>query len=179
MRFTFEPVTHADFAQLSRWRGEPHVERWWPGPHDLGSIETEYRPLVDGSDATKAFICRLDDRPIGYVQSYRLADEPAWRATIGAAIGEDAAVGIDYFIGEADLIGRGVGSTMIEAFVAIVWRVYDDVPSVVVAVQQENAASWRALERAGFARVWQGRLDTDDPSDQGPAYLYRMDRIES
>ena len=44
--------------------------------------------------------------------------------------------------------------------------------AVVVAVQQANRASWRALEGAGFRRQWEGLLVTDDLSDQGPAYLY-------
>jgi aminoglycoside 6'-N-acetyltransferase len=48
-----------------------------------------------------------------------------------------------------------------------------------VAVQQENPASWRALEGAGFQRVWAGMLDSDDPSDQGPSYLYSMRRPPS
>ncbi|HUD69911.1 MAG TPA: GNAT family N-acetyltransferase [Acidimicrobiales bacterium] len=66
MRFSFEPVTRTDFSLLSRWRGTPHAERWWPGPYDLASIEREYRPIVDGADATRAFISRLDDRPYLY-----------------------------------------------------------------------------------------------------------------
>jgi aminoglycoside 6'-N-acetyltransferase len=157
----------------------PHVKRWWPGPHDLAAIESEYQPRVDGADSTMAFICRLHDRPIGYVQAYRLADEPDWQTTIAAAIASVDAVGIDYYIGEADVIGRGIGSARLAAFVEEVWRVYADVSSVIVAVQQANAASWGALERAGFTRVWQGLLDTDDPSDQGPAYLYRAERSGS
>jgi RimJ/RimL family protein N-acetyltransferase len=32
-----------------------------------------------------------------------------------------------------------------------------------VAVSQGNAASWRALEKAGFTRCWAGDLATDDP----------------
>jgi len=178
MRFRFEPLTRGDFSLLSRWRGMPHVEQWWPGPHDLASMEREYRPIVDGADATRAFISCLDDRPVGYAQSYRLADETDWHLTIAAAIGDVAEVGIDYFIGEAELIGRGIGSAMIASFVDTVWHLYADASSIVVAVQQENSASWRALERVGFTRVWQGRLDTDDSSDQGPGYLYLVVRSD-
>jgi aminoglycoside 6'-N-acetyltransferase len=174
--FTFTPLTGADFERLSGWLRQPHVERWWPGPNDVASIVTRYQPLVDGTDPTRAFICHLGDRPIGYVQAYQLADEPEWRATVAAVLGDIEAVGIDYFIGEVDLVGRGNGSAMIEAFFASVWRAYPEVSQVVVAVQQANAASWGALEHAGFSRAWEGRLDTDDPSDQGPAYLYRTER---
>ena len=53
---------------------------------------------------------------------------------------------------------------------------YPDVRCVVAAPQQENVASWRALEKAGFTRAWSGVLDSDDPSDDGPAFVYRIDR---
>jgi aminoglycoside 6'-N-acetyltransferase len=176
MRFTFEPLRRTDLELMARWRSTPHVVRWWPGPHDLASIAQEYEPLVDGSDTTRAFVCSADGRPIGYAQAYRLADEPAWQATIAEAIGVVHAAGIDYFIGEPESVGQGIGSKMIADFVVTVWQTFADVSSVVVAVQQENAASWKALERAGFDRVWAGHLDSDDPSDQGPAYVYVLAR---
>lgn len=120
---------------------------------------------------------KVGDRPFGYIQSYRLADETSWWATTEAAIGNvDRAVGLGYLIGEVGLIGQGLGSAMIGAFVTFVWELYAEDSLIVVAVQQANGASWRALEHAGFARVWRGLLDSDDPSDQGPAYLYRADR---
>ena len=42
--------------------------------------------------------------------------------------------------------------------------------------QQGNAASWWALEPAGFSRWWSGQLDFSDPSDAGAAYLYGTGR---
>ncbi|HWB36124.1 MAG TPA: hypothetical protein VHA75_08875 [Rugosimonospora sp.] len=47
------------------------------------------------------------------------------------------------------------------------------------APQLANVASWRALERAGFSRLWAGQLDSDDPADAGPAYVYAVDRPAS
>ncbi len=41
-----------------------------------------------------------------------------------------------------------------------------------VAVQQDNRRSWRALEKAGYSRVFAGMIESDDPSDAGPSYLY-------
>jgi aminoglycoside 6'-N-acetyltransferase len=42
--------------------------------------------------------------------------------------------------------------------------------------QQENVASWRALEKAGFERIFAGPLESDDPSDSGPAFVYALRR---
>jgi RimJ/RimL family protein N-acetyltransferase len=87
-------------------------------------------------------------------------------------MGKVDGVGIDYFIGEEHETGRGVGSRAIRSFVDATLLTLRSSESVVVAVQQANVASWRALRRASCHRVWSGVLDSDDPSDQGPAHLY-------
>ncbi len=132
---------------------------------------------MQGVDTTEGFIIDNGRVPIGYIQRYRLAGEHEWRRTIAGAVNiPDEAAGIDYLIGEAAVIGRGLGSEAISAFVAELWKGFVDVTGVVVAVQQLNLPSWHALESAGFQRIWTGTLDTDDPSDQGPAYLYFRSR---
>lgn len=42
----------------------------------------------------------------------------------------------------------------------------------VVAVQQANRRSWRALEKAGFERTWAGTIECDDSCDAGPNFVY-------
>ena len=79
-------------------------------------------------------------------------------------------------IGRADLIGRGIGTAIIGELVEGTWRRYPDVPAIVVDVDQRNRRSWRALEKVGFERIWSGQLDTDDPSDEGPAHVYVLRR---
>jgi aminoglycoside 6'-N-acetyltransferase len=109
---------------------------------------------------------------LGYVQRYRLDDHPDWREVVAVGVHAIDGVGIDYLIGNESMTGQGLGPKMISEFVDATWPEYGDISAVVVAVQQANRASWRALERAGFQRQWKGLLVTDDLSDQGPAYLY-------
>ena len=176
MTIAFRPLAVGDLPTLADWLAAPHVRRWWPEPCDLASVEARYRPLVEGTDATQGFVILLEGSPIGYIQRYRLADEDEWRRTVSVGAHTLDAAGIDYLIGDAAMTGRGLGSQAIGAFVTELWADLGDVTSVVVAVQQRNLASWHALERAGFERVWHGRLDTDDPSDRGPAFLYVRSR---
>jgi len=49
---------------------------------------------------------------------------------------------------------------------------YADVERMGVAVQQANHRSWRALEKAGYERVFAGMIESNDPSDAGPSYVY-------
>ena len=172
----FTPLGDGHLATLAEWLRSPHVSRWWPDPCELPQVTERYHPIVEGTDTAHGFVIELDDIPIGYIQSYRLADEPQWSATLAVAIELRDAAGIDYLIGAAEMTGRGYGTRAIREFVASLWQRYEDVSTVVVPVQQANVASWRALERAGFRRAWEGLLDTDEPGDQGPAYIYVFER---
>ncbi len=66
-----------------------------------------------GRDSTRPFLFHLDGRPAGYVQVWRINDarvEP-WltKAPWLMALPDDA-VGVDLFIGPADLLSQGIGS---------------------------------------------------------------------
>lgn len=165
-----------DLPLLLHWLRQPHVSEWWRGePADLTSVAAKYGPCIDGDDPTELFVIAESGRAIGMIQRYLIADEPEWARAFDDIVDVSDAAGIDYLIGESDAVGRGLGTAAIAAFVAMVfeWRC---VQSIVVTVQQANRASWRVLERAGFTRVWAGELDSPDPSDEGPEYVYVISR---
>jgi aminoglycoside 6'-N-acetyltransferase len=166
------PATRADFPMIAGWLGQPHVARWWVHPPSVEFVEEYYGPAIDGTDPTELFIVEVDGRAAGLIQRYRHDDNPEW----DAAVGVPSAAGIDYLIGEPDLVGRGIGTAAIAAFVPMVFARYPDLDRVVAVPQQANVGSWRILEKAGFRRVWAGTLDSDDPSDSGPSYVYAIDR---
>jgi aminoglycoside 6'-N-acetyltransferase len=164
---------------LSSWLGEPHVARWWREPSDAAAVEARYGPAIDGADPTELFVVECSAEPVGFIQRYATDDEPAWRRTLEDAGLFEPAIGVDYLIGRADQTGSGLGPVMISAFVAHSWRRYPEVRVVAVTVQQDNRASWRALEKAGFRRAWSGRLDSEDPGDEGPSHLYLLERPQA
>ena len=136
------------------------------------AVEARYGPVVEGDDPAEVFVVERDGEPIGMIQRYRLSEEPEWRRVLAAAPTPGDAASIDYLIGEEALLGRGLGGEIVERLVEDTWQRYPEVPAIVVSVQQENRRSWRALEKAGFERAWAGMLDSDDPSDEGPSYVY-------
>ena len=172
MPTSFRPLRRDDLPLLADWLARPHVLTWWREESDIAAVAAAYGPLIDGTDATEAFVALRDGQPIGYVQRYRLDDNPEWQQSIFSAVGETNAAGIDYLIGDESLTGQGLGRRLISDFIDDSWRRYPDIAAIAVAVQQDNLASWRALERAGFVRHWAGALTSDDPSDQGPSYVY-------
>jgi aminoglycoside 6'-N-acetyltransferase len=172
----FRPLINDDLPLLAGWLALPHVEPWWREASDITAVAAAYGPLVDGTDPTEAFVALRERQPIGYIQRYRLDDNPEWQQAIFVAVGTIAAAGIDYLIGDERLTGQGLGRRMIGAFVDETWGRYPDITAIAAAVQQDNQASWRALEGAGFVRHWAGTLASEDPSDEGPSYVYLKSR---
>jgi aminoglycoside 6'-N-acetyltransferase len=172
----FRPLTRSDLAVLADWLAAPHVARWWRESSDLQAVTGAYGPAADGTDTTECFVVLGDGEPVGFAQCYRLADEPSWQASLAPTGVPINAAGVDYLIGRPDLVGQGLGPRLIGAFVDRVWGRYPEVPAVVASVSRDNRRSWRALEKAGFIRVWSGEIRSDDPSDEGPSHVYLRPR---
>jgi aminoglycoside 6'-N-acetyltransferase len=174
---SFRPLDVEDLPQLTGWLGEEHVQRWWKDPSAPDDVEAKYLPRIRGEEPTEVFIILWRGRGAGMIQRYRIGDYPSWSAAIASStLTFDAAAGIDYLIGEPDLIGQGIGSAAIEEFSATVFDRYPDVDTILVTPQEANRASCRVLEKAGYRVAWTGMLDSDDPADAGPAVLYVLSR---
>jgi aminoglycoside 6'-N-acetyltransferase len=173
---TFRPCTPDDLPLLAGWLAQPHVARWWPEDAELAAVEARYLPCLDGRDPTELFVLEAAAAPVGLFQRYLVADNAEWAATLRGTgqPGVETAVGIDYLIGEPALTGQGLGTIAISAFTRLAFTRYPTAGRTAVAVSQDNVASWRALEKAGYLRCWEGELVSDDPSYEGPMYLYRF-----
>jgi aminoglycoside 6'-N-acetyltransferase len=132
------------------WLLRPHVRAWYedvPTDRYPDDAIAERLLAMSGADPTDHFIILLDGRPIGDIQSYRIDDHPEYAAQI--AIGRPA-VGIDLFIGEPELIGRGHGPELIRAFLRDVAFPKYGLDLCVIGPTRSNAAAIRAYEKAGF-----------------------------
>lgn len=172
MEIEFRRLRRQDLPLLASWLSRPHVAQWWREPCDIGSVERRYRPSIDGDDPAEVFIAYVDDVPAGIAQRYLIDDEPGWKASLAPSGENEEAAGIDYFLGEEGLMGRGVGAEMISRFVEATWERYPAIARVVVSTNQANRRSWRALEKAGFTRAWAGEMVAEDPGDAGLSYVY-------
>lgn len=147
--YAFRPMTKADLPLIRWWLGAAHVREWWGDPD-------EQFALVSGDldePAMDQFIVLADERPLGYLQCYRLT---AWNTGFG--LQPEGTRGIDQFIGESAMIGRGHGSAFIRQFVDDSFR--QGLPRMVTDPDPLNARAVRAYEKAGFVR--DGMVDTPD-----------------
>jgi aminoglycoside 6'-N-acetyltransferase len=160
----FEPLRREHLPLLRDWLAREHVRRWW---RDGGESLQHAEDAVAGRDPTEYFLIVLDGRPIGMIETYLVADNPDWGATIGE--GEGTA-GLDLFIGEQDAVGRGVGTQVLVQFSRDVVFARPGTEAVVATVEEANRRSWRAFEKAGF------RHPQDVEEDGLPHRLMRLER---
>lgn len=174
---TFRPLERPDFPLLGRWLAEPHVHRWWFHDHTPAAVERDFGPSVDGEDPTDVYVVIHDGDPIGIIQCSAFDDYPEYVEEMRPLIEvPPGAYSVDYLIGEPDLVGRGLGTTMIASFIEGLWSEKPGATCVIVPVSSANEASWRALLGAGFEIVTRGDLIPDNPADDPPHEILRLDR---
>ncbi len=153
----------ADLSVLRRWDEEPHVVA--SDPNDEWNWETE---LTRSPDWREQLIAELDGRPIGFVQIIDPAREETryWGDEVPAGLRA-----IDIWIGEADMLGKGHGTIMMNLALA---RCFADptVTAVLIDPLANNVRALRFYERLGFRKVGPRRFGEDD------CLVYRMDRAD-
>lgn len=158
MKVGFRPLRESDLPLVHEWFGRDHVRRWWGDRGDLRQTVEHYGPSLEGRDPTDLYAIVLDGRDAGMIQTYLVADYPDWAEVIG--VGADVA-GLDLFLGEDELVGRGYGTDVIRAFVTEIVFAREATRACVADPDAENLGSLRAFEKAGFARVSEF-VDPDD-----------------
>src|SRR5206468_10769899 len=98
---------------MHQWLNQEHVARWWPDRYTLAQVSEHFSPRVLGEEHVEPYIVLGDGEPIGYLSLYFLDDYPPRReaAEIGPGV-----VGVDKFIGEPELLYRGLGPRMLRQF---------------------------------------------------------------
>lgn len=163
---SFRSLQEDDLPTLVEWFDEPAIASWWNQPAELASVQAKYLPRIEGREATSMWIVEIDNEAAGLFQCYLHVDYSEQDACV--AIPD--AVGIDYLIGGAHR-GRGHGSAALRAFAAFALDRHSDAAVCVATPAQSNTASWRALERAGFAR-----RGACQPPDEPVAFIYALER---
>ncbi|AOW95177.1 GNAT family N-acetyltransferase [Rhodococcus sp. WMMA185] len=161
---------------MQRWLREPHVARFWNQETSDADIERDFGGSIDGTEPREDFLVLRDGSPFGFIQRYRIADYPEDLELLTKLVEIPAgSISIDYFVGDPQNTGRGLGTSMLIAFAAKCRADLPDATTIIVPVVVPNRASWRALEKAGFRRVGEGYLPPDNPIDDGAHYLSRLD----
>ena len=170
MRIGFRPLTADELPLLYEWLQREHIQRWWTDRETYDEVVQHYLPAIEGGEPTDLYLILLDGLPVGFTQTYRVADYPEYRDLVAV---EEGVAGVDLFVAEPELTGRGFGSEALRRFVAEIVFSDPEIHACVADPDAENIASLRAFEKAGF-RVVRRFVD---PSDNDKLHaLLRLDR---
>jgi aminoglycoside 6'-N-acetyltransferase len=131
--YAFTPLTKHDLPRVGQWLGRPHVMQWWPD----GKRQVRQIARSIGSTELAPYLVSIDGAPLAYLQCEVLAPDRR---------------GIDQFIGEDDMLGRGHGSAFIRQFCDELFF-GGAVTAVTTDPDPANARAIRAYEKAGFRPV--------------------------
>ncbi|MGI9250882.1 MAG: GNAT family N-acetyltransferase [Pseudohongiellaceae bacterium] len=161
-QITLRPATPDDLNLLRHWDEQPHViaasDDDWEWEKNL-AFDPEWREQL---------IAELDGRPIGFMQLINAAREEThyW-----GDVPEDIAA-IDIWIGEADCLGKGYGTQMMQQAIA---RCFADptISTIYIDPLASNKRAHRFYEKLGFQFMEERTLDGDD------CFIYQLPRKQA
>jgi aminoglycoside 6'-N-acetyltransferase len=165
----FRLLGRDDLGLMHEWLQREHVRRWWDEHESYEDVARHYLPAIEGRRPVDLYLILLDGRPVGFIQAYLVADHPEFAALVGLGAG---VAGVDLFVGEEELTGKGLGSEVLRAFVREVVFAEPATSACIADPDVRNTASIRAFEKAGFRRVG----EFFDPTNGELHALVRLDR---
>src|SRR5258708_26740711 len=106
-RISFRRLAEDDLPRMHAWLNTPHVNQWYSeGDGSYATIVDHYGPMIRGEKPTSGYVMLLDAEPVGFIQWYLIEDHTEYGEALQV---EPGAAGVDLFIGEPDLVHRGLG----------------------------------------------------------------------
>jgi RimJ/RimL family protein N-acetyltransferase len=150
----FRRLAATDAPLMHLWLNLLHVTRWYiDEPTELDEVAAKYAPGTP-DEPTERDLILYAGQPIGYVQTYRLADYPDY--AIHVAEPEEIAAGahgMDLFIGEAEYQHRGLGPLLMRRFLREIVFGRHAAPVCYLDPEPDNTSAIRAYEKTGFRHV--------------------------
>lgn len=173
-RVSFRPLQDDDPTRMTVWLRDPDVAPWYgDGEPTLALVQARYATRIAGTDTTHGYIMEIDGEPVGYIQAYRLEDEPRYavQLRLPTPIDRDA-VATDLFIGEAAFRNRGWGGIILRAFLAEIVFGSMHARVAIIAPEPGNRRAIRTYEQVGFRWLHTVHIIDDiHPENSGDEYV--------
>jgi aminoglycoside 6'-N-acetyltransferase len=136
-RYRFRKATVDDLDLLMKWQSTPHVRQWW-GSNDPYDEEELADPRV------ARWIVSDFGHPFAFMQDYTVH---GWDDHHFAELPKGSR-GIDQYIGDPDMIGRGHGSAFIGARMRLLFD--EGAPVIATDPHPDNRRAIAVYENLGF-----------------------------
>ena len=155
----FVPLRLNHLPLMTEWFARPHLKQWWTRGETftLAQIVAKYGSRARGEDATRGYVIELDAQPIGYVQYYPVADDSLPDGVVKPSNGlfkafrKDDMAGVDLLLADPEKLGKGVGTTVLKAFLQT--EVFPKFRVAVIDPLRVNERAIRSFEKSGFRRT--------------------------
>ena len=153
MNITFAPLSEAHFPLLLKWFETSHVKAWWYQDisYTADLVKEKYVSYVEGyklengvKKAISCFVIYVNNNSIGYIQIYNAYDFTRNQPLLDLP---KSLAAIDFFIGDADYIGKGIGVEVLKVFD------YQGYKNILVDPDMDNIAAIKTYERLGFKKI--------------------------
>lgn len=160
VEISFRDFDETDIHLLKQWLSMPHVKEYWQEDED--GLREKF-PGDLRKRGVSPFIVMIDGRPVGYIQYYEACNiGGGWWPNMRSGV-----FGIDQFIGEPDMIGRGIGTAVIKSMIGCIFSC-THADEIIADPHPKNVRAIRAYERSGFYK------DTEIDTPGGRALLMRI-----
>lgn len=168
----FRKLRLDDLSLMLRWLNSAFVSRWYGrGNYAYDDVLAKYGSRITGESPTEPYLICYGQTPVGYIQTYRIVDHPAYNALVQA---DEYTAGVDLFIGEARYANQGLGTAALRRFLKEVVFAKAGIKACVLGPDPENKAAIRVYEKVGFSYV----KIISQPDGSGDEYLMRIERTD-
>ena len=145
----------SDCPPMAAWLSDPRVLQFFEGrdnAFDLDRVRQVYAPAVLTADGVTPCILEFEQRPIGFVQYYRVTEDS--KHEYGLAPGADVqhTFALDQFIGEPRLWNRGLGTRAVSLILRHLFE-REHARTIVIDPPVDNPRAIRCYEKCGFRKV--------------------------
>jgi len=139
-----------DFEVMVKWLNDEQVlEYYEEPPSNIERVIKKYGPRVEGKHYVTPCIIEHKEKPIGYIQYYEIqkGELKSYGYTTNQRI-----YGIDQFIGETHLWGKGIGTSMILMMLHHL-SINKNASTVVLEVKKSNDRAISSYKKCGFREI--------------------------
>ena len=155
----------SDLHLMHKWLNRDHVSRWYGKQKPTyEAVVQKYGAKIDGQDQSDPFLISYAGSPIGYIQTYRIADHPEYNRHVRV---DDRTAGVDLFIGDDAYIHKGFGTRVLAKFLAKVVFSDEGITNCLIGPEPENRAAIRSYQKVGFRHIKTVCI----PGEPEPEYL--------
>ena len=143
-KITLRPLTDNDIPLFKKWLYVPHVQVWYDDPLDwIDEVEKRNGDF----HWLNHFIVEYEGKAIGFCQYYEYINSgETWHGNTEIK----GTYSIDYMIGEAEYLKKGLGKAIINELIQRI-KAINNAKRIIVQPEPENKASCGTLISCGFS----------------------------